>query len=70
MHAAIYARCSSDLQDPRSIADQADLARHYAETRGFSVVAVYDDAAFSGASTLNRPGSFGSSRTRRPASSR
>jgi site-specific DNA recombinase len=56
MHAAIYARFSSDLQDLRSIADQADLARRYAETRGLSVVAVYDDAAISGASTLNRPG--------------
>ncbi len=43
-------------QDVRSIADQVDLARRYAETRGLSVVAVYDDAAISGASTLNRPG--------------
>lgn len=56
MRAAIYARFSSDLQDLRSIADQVDLARRYAETRSLSVVEVYDDAAISGASTLNRPG--------------
>ena len=56
MHAAIYARFSSDLQDLRSIADQVDLARRYAESRCLSVVEVYDDAAISGASTLNRPG--------------
>jgi site-specific DNA recombinase len=55
MHAAIYARFSSDLQVLRSIADQVDLARRYAEIRGLSVVEVYDDAAISGASTLNRP---------------
>ena len=56
MPAAIYARFSSDLQDLRSIADQVDLARRYAEGRGLPVVEVYDDAAISGASTLNRPG--------------
>jgi site-specific DNA recombinase len=56
MRAAIYARFSSDLQDLRSIADQVDLARRYAEGRGLHVVDVYDDAAISGASTLNRPG--------------
>jgi DNA invertase Pin-like site-specific DNA recombinase len=56
MRAAIYARFSSDLQDVRSIADQVDLARRYAEARSLSVVDVYDDAAVSGASTLNRPG--------------
>ena len=56
MRAAIYARFSSDLQDLRSIADQVDLARRYAEARSLNVVEVYDDAAISGASTLNRPG--------------
>jgi site-specific DNA recombinase len=56
MRAAIYARFSSDLQDLRSIADQVDLAQRYAEGRGLRVVDVYDDAAISGASTLNRPG--------------
>jgi site-specific DNA recombinase len=56
MRAAIYARFSSDLQDLRSIADQVELARRYAEGRSLNVVGVYDDAAISGASTLNRPG--------------
>lgn len=56
MRAAIYARFSSDLQDLRSIADQVELARRYAEARNLNVVEVYDDAAISGASTLNRPG--------------
>jgi Resolvase, N terminal domain len=56
MRAAIYARFSSDLQDLRSISDQVDLARRYAEGRSLNVVDVYDDAAISGASTLNRPG--------------
>src|SRR5690606_15915701 len=54
--AALYARFSSDLQDERSIADQLALARKYAETRGLTVVEIYQDAAISGASTLNRPG--------------
>jgi site-specific DNA recombinase len=56
MRAAIYARFSSDLQDLRSIADQVEFARRYAEGRSLNVVGVYDDAAISGASTLNRPG--------------
>ncbi|MCX8018818.1 MAG: recombinase family protein, partial [Rhodocyclaceae bacterium] len=56
MRAAIYARFSSDLQDERSIVDQIALARRYAETRGLMVAQTYQDAAISGASTLNRPG--------------
>ena len=56
MRAVIYARYSSDLQDERSIADQVHLARRYAESRGLAVIAVYQDAAISGASTINRPG--------------
>ncbi|MEQ1714377.1 MAG: recombinase family protein, partial [Hyphomicrobium sp.] len=56
MRAAIYARFSSDLQDERSIIDQVALARKYAESRSFIVIEVYQDAAISGASTLNRPG--------------
>ena len=56
MRAALYARFSSDLQDERSIADQLALARKYAETRVLTVVEIYQDAAISGASTLNRPG--------------
>ena len=56
MRTAIYARFSSELQDARSITDQVALARKYAEARGLQVSNVYQDAAISGASTLNRPG--------------
>jgi DNA invertase Pin-like site-specific DNA recombinase len=56
MRAGIYARFSSDLQDNRSITDQVNLARKYAETRGFKTASVYEDAAISGASVINRPG--------------
>ncbi len=56
MRAAIYARFSSELQDERSIADQVAVARKYAEARGLTISQSYQDAAISGASTLNRPG--------------
>jgi len=56
MRAAIYARFSSDLQDNRSITDQVALARRYADTRGLQQINVYEDAAISGASIINRPG--------------
>ena len=56
MRAVIYARFSSDLQDERSINDQVHLARRYAESRGLAVIDVYQDAAISGASAINRPG--------------
>ena len=56
MRTAIYARFLSELQDARSITDQVALARKYAEARGLQVSSVYQDAAISGASTLNRPG--------------
>jgi DNA invertase Pin-like site-specific DNA recombinase len=44
------------LQDARSITDQVRLARKYAEGRGLVQVGIYEDAAISGASVLNRPG--------------
>jgi site-specific DNA recombinase len=56
MRAAIYARFSSELQDERSIADQVAVARKYAEARGLTISQSYQDAAISGASTLNRSG--------------
>jgi len=56
MRVAIYARYSSELQDARSIADQIDLARSRAEREKWTVVGVYEDAAISGAATINRPG--------------
>ena len=52
---AIYARYSSDSQSEAPIEDQVRVCRQYAELQGFTVVAEYDDAAISGASTL-RPG--------------
>ena len=56
MRAAIYARFSSELQDARSITDQVSLARKYAEGRSLTQIGVYEDAAISGASVINRPG--------------
>jgi len=56
MRAVIYARFSSELQDSRSLADQIALAKTYVTARSLAVVEVYEDAAISGASTLNRPG--------------
>ncbi|AZG78428.1 recombinase family protein [Methylocystis rosea] len=54
--AAIYARFSTDLQDERSIEDQASLCRKYAERESLDVVAVFDDRARSGGSILGRDG--------------
>lgn len=56
MRVAIYARFSSDLQDPRSITDQEAACRERAVRERWSVVAVFTDAAISGASMANRPG--------------
>ena len=56
MRVAIYARFSSDLQDVRSIVDQAAAARDYADRQGWRVVAEFSDAAISGSSLHNRPG--------------
>lgn len=53
---AIYARFSTELQNERSIEDQTVLCRSYAERNGWSVVAVYDDRARSGASVYGRDG--------------
>lgn len=56
MRVAIYARFSSDLQDRRSIVDQAAACRERAIRERWNVVAVFTDAAISGASMANRPG--------------
>jgi DNA invertase Pin-like site-specific DNA recombinase len=45
MRVAIYARFSSDLQDPRSIADQIGAARDHAARQSWQVVAEFCDAA-------------------------
>jgi site-specific DNA recombinase len=52
---ALYARYSSDQQSAASIADQLRVCREYAERQGWTVTAVFEDAAISGAS-LMRPG--------------
>jgi len=55
----IYARFSSDNQNPRSIADQIALCRQRAAQEGWHVVAAFEDAATSGAAGIDahqRPG--------------
>jgi site-specific DNA recombinase len=55
----IYARFSSDNQNPRSVADQVALCRERAEREGWPVIAVFEDAAISGAAGIDgnqRPG--------------
>ena len=55
MRAAIYARFSTDRQDVRSLEDQRHRCEERAADRGWSVVALFNDAAVSGA-TLKRTG--------------
>lgn len=52
---ALYARYSSDRQSEHSIEDQLRICRAHAEGQGWTVVATFQDAALSGASTA-RPG--------------
>lgn len=52
----IYARYSTDQQNPTSIETQLDLARAFAASKGWSVLGVYVDAGISGASFDTRPG--------------
>jgi DNA invertase Pin-like site-specific DNA recombinase len=53
---ALYARYSSDQQNPSSVEDQLFLCREWAEREGWQIVGRYDDAAISGASVILRPG--------------
>jgi DNA invertase Pin-like site-specific DNA recombinase len=55
---AIYARYSTDRQNPRSIEDQVRCCRDYAAPQGWQVLEdqVYSDAAMSGGSAEDRPG--------------
>jgi DNA invertase Pin-like site-specific DNA recombinase len=55
LRAVTYSRFSSDLQNPRSAADQTRACRLYAESQGWVVVGSYEDHAISGASQ-QRPG--------------
>lgn len=59
MQTLIYARFSSHLQNPRSIADQLSACRARAAAEGWTIVAEYSDAAISGAAGIEdaqRPG--------------
>jgi site-specific DNA recombinase len=54
--AAIYARFSSELQNEKSVEDQFELCRAFAQRSGFTVTATFEDRARSGASILGREG--------------
>lgn len=59
MRTLIYARYSSHLQNPRSIAAQMAACRARAEQEGWEVVGEYEDVAISGAAGIDdtqRPG--------------
>lgn len=56
LKAALYARYSSDLQNPGSIDDQLRLCRELAEWQGWEIVGLYHDEAVSGASLQGRDG--------------
>lgn len=53
--AAIYARFSTDMQNPRSAEDQVRVCRDLAAREGWDVVETFTDLAISG-TTTNRPG--------------
>ncbi|MGF1470005.1 MAG: recombinase family protein [Sandaracinaceae bacterium] len=53
---AIYARFSSEMQDPRSIDDQIRECREWAEARGWRVVFVAEDAAVRAGAAAGRHG--------------
>lgn len=59
MRTLIYARYSSQLQNPRSIEDQIAACRARAEAEGWAIVGEYHDRAISGAAGIDesqRPG--------------
>lgn len=59
MRTVIYARFSSDNQNPLSTADQVALCRERADREGWTVVAVFEDDAISGNAGMGedqRPG--------------
>ncbi len=56
VRAAIYARYSTDLQDPRSISDQFAYCREYAARENIEVVRTFADEARSGGSMIGRDG--------------
>ena len=52
---AVYARYSSDKQNPLSADDQVRLCRTYAKKQGWQVVEVYKDPEISGRKSKDRP---------------
>ena len=56
MKAAIYARYSTDMQNPASIEDQIRTCEENVMAAGGTTVQVYTDAAISGGSIKTRPG--------------
>ena len=56
MKVAIYARFSSDLQNPASVDDQIRICQEHADKEGWQVLDPYVDRAISGASMMLRPG--------------
>ena len=52
---AIYARFSTDLQNPKSVQDQVRECQRHADQSGWKVIEVFSDMALSGA-TKDRPG--------------
>ncbi|MBL6851895.1 MAG: recombinase family protein [Alphaproteobacteria bacterium] len=54
--AVLYARYSSDLQNPRSVEDQLALCRAHCERNDLAVVGEFSDRAISGASLHGRDG--------------
>jgi DNA invertase Pin-like site-specific DNA recombinase len=56
VRAVIYARYSTNLQNPASIADQVASCRELAARLGADVVQVFSDAAIGGKAVGNRPG--------------
>jgi DNA invertase Pin-like site-specific DNA recombinase len=56
LHAAIYARFSTDKQDVQSIADQVRVCTDWVTREGAARVTKYSDEGISGAAIGNRPG--------------
>ncbi|WP_337182170.1 recombinase family protein [Shinella sp.] len=53
---ALYARYSTDQQNPASIETQIDLGKEFAAKQGWSLLDIFIDAGISGASYETRPG--------------
>ena len=56
LKAAVYARFSTDLQNERSIDDQLELCRTFANNQSLNPVLTFEDRAQSGASIVGRNG--------------